>query len=111
MSQVNVELARRAYGAVNRRDLGGLLELMDADVEVHSRIVAMEGGLLGHDGVRRWWENWFGAFPDYDIEVGDVRDLGEVTLARREPEGDSRSWRSRRWRLARSRYRRSPPRP
>jgi hypothetical protein len=41
----------------------------------------MEGGLLGHDGVRRWWENWFDAFPDYDIEVGDVRDFGEMTLA------------------------------
>jgi ketosteroid isomerase-like protein len=81
MSQENVELARRAYEAVNRRDLGALLELMDADVEVHSRIVAMEGGLRGHDGVRRWWENWFDAFPDYDIEVGEVRDLGDVTLA------------------------------
>jgi ketosteroid isomerase-like protein len=81
MSQENVELHRRAIDAVNRRDLASLLDLMNGDVEVQSRIVAVEGGLRGHDGVRRWWKNWFDAFPDYDIEVGEVRDLGDVTLA------------------------------
>ena len=52
MSQENVELAREAIGAVNRRDLDGLLELMDDNVEAVSRIAAMEGGLHGHDGMR-----------------------------------------------------------
>jgi hypothetical protein len=41
----------------------------------------VEGGLHGHDGMRRWWENMFTAFPDYYFEVVDVRDLGDVTLA------------------------------
>jgi hypothetical protein len=41
----------------------------------------MEGGLHGHDGVRRWWEEWFAAFPDYQIEVDEMRDLGTVTIA------------------------------
>lgn len=81
MSQENVELHYRAIDAVNRRDLASLLDLMNEDVEVQSRIVAVEGGLRGHDGVRRWWKNWFDAFPDYDIEVAEVRDLGDVTLA------------------------------
>jgi ketosteroid isomerase-like protein len=81
MSEENVELARQSIDAVNRRDLDALLGLMDEDVESVSRIAAMEGGLHGHDGVRRWWQAWFEAFPDYSIEVVEMRDLGEVALA------------------------------
>jgi ketosteroid isomerase-like protein len=81
MSQENVELALQAFDAVNRRDLDALLALIDDDVEIVTRIAAVEGGLHGHDGMRRWWENMFTAFPDYYFEVVDVRDLGEVTLA------------------------------
>jgi ketosteroid isomerase-like protein len=81
MSQANVELALQAFDAVNRRDLDALLALTDDDVEIVTRIAAVEGGLHGHDGMRRWWENMFTAFPDYYFEVVDVRDLGDVTLA------------------------------
>jgi ketosteroid isomerase-like protein len=81
MSQENVDLAYRAFDAVNRRDLDALLALMDEDVDAVSRTVAMEGGLHGHDGMRRWWENWLDVFPDYNIEVVEVRDLGDLTVA------------------------------
>ena len=76
-----MELLYRSYDAVNRRDLDGLLALMDDDVEAVSRIAAMEGGLHGHDGMRRWWESWLGAFPDYKIEVDEVRDRGDFVFA------------------------------
>jgi hypothetical protein len=49
MSQENVELALHAFDAVNRRHLDALLD----DVEIVTRIAAMEGGLHGHDGMRR----------------------------------------------------------
>jgi ketosteroid isomerase-like protein len=81
MSEENVELGYRALDAVNRRDLDALLELMDEDVESVSRIVAMEGGLHGHDGVRRWWKGWFDAFPDYRMEVVEMRDGGDAIVA------------------------------
>jgi ketosteroid isomerase-like protein len=81
MSEENLRLHRRAIDAVNRRDLDGMLALMDDGVEVMSRIVAIEGGLHGHSGVRQWWESWFNAFPDYDIEVEEIRDSGDATLA------------------------------
>jgi ketosteroid isomerase-like protein len=80
MSQENVELAQRSVEAVNRRDLDGLLALMDEDVESVSRIAAMEGGLHGLEGVHRWWESWFGAFPDYVIEVDEVRDREDLVF-------------------------------
>jgi ketosteroid isomerase-like protein len=81
MSRDNVERHRRALDAVNRRDLDALLVLMDDDVDAVSRIVAMEGGLRGHEGIRRWWEGWLDAFPDYAMEVGEVLDTGDATVA------------------------------
>jgi ketosteroid isomerase-like protein len=81
MAEENVELGYRAIDALNRRDLEALLELMDENVEAVSRIVAMEGGLHGHDGVRRWWKSWFDAFPDYRMEVVEMRDSGDVVVA------------------------------
>ena len=81
MSQENVELFYRSVEAFNRRDLDAVLALMDDDVEIESRIVVIEGGLRGHDGTRRWWQNWLDTWPDYKVEVLEVRDIGDVTLA------------------------------
>jgi hypothetical protein len=51
------------------------------DAELVSIIVSVEGGYHGPEGFRRWWDNVFATFPDYTIEVEEVRDLGDVTLA------------------------------
>jgi len=80
MAQENVELAQQAFDAFNRRDLGAFLALMDADVEAGSRLVAMEGGYHGHDGLRRWWQNLLDAIPDYTLETVEARELGDLTL-------------------------------
>ena len=81
MSRENVELARRAYDAFNRRDLDAFLVSVDEEVEMQSRLAAIEGGYHGLEGIRRWWEDFLGAFPDYKIELEEVRDLGDVTLS------------------------------
>src|SRR5687768_9271190 len=81
MSQENVELYHRCVDAFNRRDLSAFLALMDEEVEAVSRLVAIEGGLTGHEGIRRWWKSWFDVWPDYKIELVKVRDLGDTTLA------------------------------
>jgi ketosteroid isomerase-like protein len=81
MSRENVELHVRGLDAVNRRDLDALLAVMDPDVEAASALVAIEGGYHGHDGMRRWWENLFAVFPDFTLEVDEVRDFGDVTVA------------------------------
>ena len=80
MSRENVELVRRAYDAFNRRDLDGFLSLMSEDVQTGSRLVSIEGGFHGHDGVRNWWSSLLDNFPDIKIEVVDVRDLGDAAL-------------------------------
>jgi hypothetical protein len=48
---------------------------MDADVEAESRLVAMEGGYHGHDGIRHWWQQLFDAWPDYQGGVSGGLDL------------------------------------
>ncbi len=81
MSQENVELYHRSVEAFNQRDWDLFVALIDVEVEVESRLVAMEGTYHGHEGLRRWWGAFLGAFPDYAIEIEEVRDLGDMTLA------------------------------
>jgi ketosteroid isomerase-like protein len=81
MSQENVKLAHQAYGALNRRDLDAFLALMADDVEAGPRVVAIEGGYYGREGIRRWWGQLIDFLPDIVIENVAVRDLGDVTLA------------------------------
>jgi hypothetical protein len=73
MSEENVERSYRVAEAFNRRDVEGFLALMDQEVEVVSRLAAMEGGYHGHDGVRRWWANLLGVIPDFTISDVEVR--------------------------------------
>jgi ketosteroid isomerase-like protein len=87
MSQENVEPAHQAYRAFNKRDFGSLLALVDAEAVAVPRLAAVEGGYHGHEGIRRWWQQLFDAWPDYQLEVIEVRDLGETTLAQIEVGG------------------------
>ena len=84
MSQQNVELGYRAADAFTRHDLDAFLALCDPDVEFVSRHVGLEGGdpHRGHDGVRIWWKDLLAVFPDCSSEIEEVRDLGDVTIAR-----------------------------
>ena len=64
---------------MNRRDLDAYLALMDEDVEAVSRIVAVEGGIYGHDK-SPLVESWFDVFPDYKVEIVETRDHGDLVL-------------------------------
>jgi SnoaL-like domain len=86
MSQENVDLMLEFYDAFNRRDWDAFVPLVDDEVEIESRLVAMEGGYHGHEGLRRWWDDFLGAFPDYSLDIEELRDLGDVTL------GHLRGW-------------------
>jgi SnoaL-like protein len=41
----------------------------------------MEGGYCGHEGTKRWWDAQFESFPDLTIEVVDMTDPGDMTVA------------------------------
>jgi ketosteroid isomerase-like protein len=77
---MNADLVRQAYDAFNRRDIAAVQDLMDAEGVAISRLAAIEGGYRGHEGLRRWWQDLLEAWPDYTVEVVEVRDVGDATL-------------------------------
>jgi ketosteroid isomerase-like protein len=81
MSQENVELGHRVVDAFNRRDLDALLALMDDDVEGVPPLASIEGHYHGHAGIRRWWNSLFSGLSDFTVEVVEVHDLGDLTVA------------------------------
>ena len=72
------------HEALKRRDLDALLALADPDIEYFPRIRELEGGgpYRGHAGIRSWRKSMLGIAPDFRTEVEDLRDLGEITVAR-----------------------------
>jgi ketosteroid isomerase-like protein len=80
MSEETVEQIRRVYDMFNRRDWDAFRRVMDRDIAVESRLVQMEGGYRGYDGLRRWWNQVFETLPDYRIEVQELREVGDIVL-------------------------------
>lgn len=86
MAAGNIELARMALDAFNRRDFDAFLELMDPEIELKARFMELEGdpSFRGFEGVREWWQALLAIFPDFHVEVREARDLGEsIVLALR----------------------------
>jgi ketosteroid isomerase-like protein len=81
MSEGNVKLAHRVVDAFNQRDLDALLALMDDDVEGVPPVASIEGHYHGHAGIRRWWESLLSGLSDFTVEIVEVRDLGDLTVA------------------------------
>ena len=59
-------VARAAIEAFMARDLDGILEAADPEIVVRSLLTEAERPVYhGHEGVRDWFENVFGVFPDW----------------------------------------------
>ena len=82
MSQETVDQIRRSYETFNRRDWEAFRRMMDPEIVVESRLVAMEGGYRGYVGLRRWWDQVFETMPDYKVEIEDLREIGDIVLVR-----------------------------
>src|SRR5918998_5455895 len=81
MADPILELYRPAYALFNRRDWDAFVALMDEEIEVESRLAAMEGAYSGHEGLRRWWDDVSETLPDYRVEVLEARQIGGGALA------------------------------
>ncbi len=85
MSQENVEAFKRGLEAGNRRDVETLLEVLDPEVTWHSALHALLGGettvFRGHDGVREMLRDLYEAFDEIEIEISEIRDLGDRLVA------------------------------
>jgi ketosteroid isomerase-like protein len=81
MSQENVETFKRAVDAYNRRDIDGFLEAFDPAVETHPLNLATFGQeaavYRGHEGLRQFIRDVDETLIDVQVELVDMRDLGE----------------------------------
>ena len=79
MSQENVEIVRRAFEALNRRDVEAFLESTDPNViQDWSRAVGPQRGIYhGRDEVVRFLRSWWDAFDESVIVVDDLIDAGD----------------------------------
>jgi ketosteroid isomerase-like protein len=82
MSHENVELTRRAFDAIVRRDLDAFVAFHDPSCEIQPLLAAVAGNYHGRAGVREWLDDLLGAFPDFSFRIDDVRELGDRTLTR-----------------------------
>jgi ketosteroid isomerase-like protein len=82
MSEENVQLAYRGHETFNRRDLEAFLEQMAPDTEFMPYEVAVQGGnpYRGREGMRTWWEETLEVFPDFRVDLVEVRDLGDAVF-------------------------------
>jgi ketosteroid isomerase-like protein len=81
MSQENVEIMRAGLDAFAREDLPVFLPLMDSEIHFEPHLAGVEGSYAGHDGVKRFFADAFGAFEILAAEYRDIRDLGDRVLA------------------------------
>jgi ketosteroid isomerase-like protein len=83
MSEENVEVARRAYGAFNRGDLAGTVADLAPEFEyVATGTIPGAGGTSrGPEGYRRFLESWWNEFDNTNVEVHDLIAAGEQVLA------------------------------
>ena len=60
------EVVLRAVHAFMAKDLDGILAVADDEIVLRSLLTEAERPLYyGHEGVRDWFENVFGVFPDW----------------------------------------------
>ncbi len=81
-----MDVVRRVYEAVARRDTEGVLELYADDIEWDDSGTAPArlygGGIYrGHDELRAWFREWYTAWDDLEDEVLELIDAGEYVIS------------------------------
>jgi ketosteroid isomerase-like protein len=84
VSQEHVEAVRQNLDAWNRGDVDGWLASSHPQVEWISEIARrVEGSELvyrGHEGLRRYWDEWHSVW-EVTVELEETVDLGDTVLA------------------------------
>jgi ketosteroid isomerase-like protein len=79
MSQENVEIVRRAFESISRRDVDGALENAAEDFELDwsNSLSPVKGIYRGKDQVRELWAGFVEAFVDLRWDAEEIIDVDE----------------------------------
>lgn len=80
MSEENVEVVRRVYDAINRRDWAEAFSVAAADFELITQRGPNAGARQGRDAVIDFAEDFIGAFDNFVWEVEQVFDGGDQVV-------------------------------
>ena len=76
-----MEVVRRLYEAAGRRDNAAVYSLYGPDIEWDasrtSRGVVTGRVVHGHDGLKKWLREWYGAWEDIDDHLEELIDADE----------------------------------
>ena len=83
MTNGNVEVVRRLFGAYADRGIEGALETMDEDIliEIPGDLSAEPDDYEGHDGARRYFAGFTGMIDDVRYEAIELIPAGEAVIA------------------------------
>ena len=81
MSEENVEVLREITARLNRKDIPGVLRLMDPEITFEHRVADLQGALTGVDAVSDWFADVAQHFAGWKIDCDDFRDLGDRVVA------------------------------
>jgi ketosteroid isomerase-like protein len=81
MSQENVENVRRAFEAFNQDGVEEALPRFAPDIVLYA-LPGWPGPseYRGHNGIRALMSEWTENFDDFEIEVGEIREVGDRVL-------------------------------
>ena len=81
MEQETLDLIRAGVEAFNRRDLEGMLQSLDPEVELEPLRAVLEGSVYrGHEGVREYLEDMKEDWEDFEIRIAELRELDDDHL-------------------------------
>ena len=69
-----VELTRRIFQAFCGSDVDGVLSLYAPDAVLEP--LAIGTSLEGEAAIRRFYEDWFGVYEEFEVQLVEVLDLG-----------------------------------
>lgn len=87
MSQENVDLVRRVYEAVGRRDSAAVLSFYDPDIEWDvtrhgwGRLLGVTTVIHGHEGLSRFFLDYYDSWERYEDHVEELIDAGDHVIA------------------------------
>jgi ketosteroid isomerase-like protein len=88
MSQENVEIVQRAFEAFNQRGSEAAMAFFAPDVVSYPfREWPGASEYRGHDGMRALLAEWTENFDDFELEVGEIRQVGDRVLVLAETVG------------------------